>query len=98
MCASVAVGQPRLPLAAEAGLVQEIDASHARLGELQSFSAGSKDGKRQVSSKSKVHGKNIAARALFEYADRTKRSAAVLKHSLDTLSNETTTNLENIPS
>jgi hypothetical protein len=98
MCASVATGYPPLPLAAEAGLAQEIDAVHARLEELQSFSVGSKDGKRCVSAQSKTDRKHKASRALFEYADQMKDSAAVLQHSLDALSNEMKTHLEKIPS
>jgi hypothetical protein len=55
---------------------------------------GSKDGNGRVSAQSKTDRKNKASRDLFEYADQMKDSAAVLQHSLDALSNETTTQLE----
>jgi hypothetical protein len=51
-----------------------------------------------VSAQSKTNRKHKALRALCEYADQTKDSAAVLQHSLDALSNEKKTQLEKIPS
>ena len=94
MYVSGAAGHPPLPLAAESVLAQEIDAGNAKLEKLQSFSTGSKDGKQHRSTQSKINGKNSASRSLFEYAHQTRDSTAVLQHSLDTLSNETATQLE----
>ena len=95
MSAPAVAGQPPLPLSAEAGLAQEIDAGHVQLEVLQSFSTWSKDEKRCVSTQSKIDKKNKASRALFEYANQMKDGAAVLQQSLDTLSNDQQHSLKN---